>query len=131
MRNINFKMATIDAHNLKLRCSQLLSTDNDQPRNFYGSQICVPTNDSNNTDELAQEQEIDDSQHFSNEHADDDYPPPSNTDRFRANLIEEVRKYQCVWDVKCRAFKNIEFKRRAWLKIAAELRVEGKLFLLI
>ena len=47
-------------------------------------------------------------------------------DQFRGYLIEEVRKYPCVWDTKSRGFKNSVMKRNAWLKIGAELNVGGK-----
>lgn len=51
-------------------------------------------------------------------------------DHFRAYLIEEVRKYPCVWDTKSRGFKNSVMKRNVWLKIGVELNVKGKFFYL-
>ena len=40
-------------------------------------------------------------------------------------LIEEVRKYRCLWDSSCRAFKDIQKKQNAWSLIANSLHING------
>ena len=45
---------------------------------------------------------------------------------FRAMLIEEVRKFLCIWDIKTRGYKNGEMKKVAWATIAKSLEVNGK-----
>lgn len=45
---------------------------------------------------------------------------------YQMSLIEEVRKYPCVWDTRTRAFKNSVMKKEAWNVISASLNVDGK-----
>jgi len=47
-------------------------------------------------------------------------------DVFASNLIEEVRKYPCLWDVKARSFKETPKKKIAWIKVSEALNSDGK-----
>ena len=41
------------------------------------------------------------------------------------DLIEEVRSYECLWNTKCRAFKETPKKAEAWRRISAKLNLGG------
>lgn len=87
---------------------------------FYGSEIYNP--ELTTQDDQQQKTTTQESEH---QEEPGSPPPPQNVDLFRSNLIEEVRKYPCVWDIKSRGFKNHELKKQAWSKIADQLHVEG------
>ena len=44
---------------------------------------------------------------------------------FKVNLVEEVKKYPCLWDVRARSFKETPKKKLAWLKVAQALSNSG------
>ena len=44
-------------------------------------------------------------------------------------LIEEVRKYQCLWNTTCRSFKETPKKAEAWRRVSVAMKMEGKFFL--
>ena len=41
------------------------------------------------------------------------------------SLIEEVRKFRCIWDPSCRAYKETPRKQLAWSEISKKLGKEG------
>lgn len=41
-------------------------------------------------------------------------------------LINEIRTYRCLWDTKCRAYKDIPKKIEAWRIISTKLGKGGK-----
>ena len=43
-------------------------------------------------------------------------------------LIEEVRKYQCIWNTTCRSFKETPKKAEAWRRVSVAMKMEGKFF---
>ena len=43
-------------------------------------------------------------------------------------LIEEVRKYQCIWNTTCRSFKETPKKDEAWRRVSVAMKMEGKFF---
>jgi hypothetical protein len=47
-----------------------------------------------------------------------------------AHLIEEVRRFPCLWDTTTRAYKETPLKVEAWRQISTLLNVDGKLFIL-
>lgn len=47
---------------------------------------------------------------------------------FLVNLIEEVRKYPCIWNVSSKSHKDKPRKMEAWRRISGALCVPGKLF---
>lgn len=49
----------------------------------------------------------------------------SDGDDYLGNLREEVRKYRCLWDTSCRAFKEIQKKKQAWNLIAKKFKFQG------
>ena len=49
-------------------------------------------------------------------------------DVFASNIIEEVKKYPCLWDVKVRSFKETPKKKLAWTKVAEALFSDGMYF---
>ena len=51
--------------------------------------------------------------------------PPDNFDK--AMLLEEVRKYRCLWDVNSESYKIRPVKQNAWLQIASVFKRDGKL----
>lgn len=40
-------------------------------------------------------------------------------------LVEEIRKYSCIWDTKCRAYKDSIKKQKAWSELAILFGKEG------
>ena len=49
-----------------------------------------------------------------------------STKNWEIDLIEEVRSYECLWNTKCRAFKETPKKIEAWRQISAKLNVESR-----
>ena len=41
-------------------------------------------------------------------------------------LIEEVRKFPALYDLRNEKYKNTEYKDRVWKKIAMEFNVKGR-----
>lgn len=41
-------------------------------------------------------------------------------------LIEEVRKYPTLYDLRDKTYKNTDLRERIWRKIADDLEIEGK-----
>ena len=41
-------------------------------------------------------------------------------------LINEVRSFRCLWDTKCRAYKDTPKKTQAWKSITTKLRKPGE-----
>ena len=50
---------------------------------------------------------------------------PTNKN-LEAHLIEEMRKFPCLWDTKIRAYKETPLKVEAWRQKSTLLNVEGK-----
>lgn len=50
--------------------------------------------------------------------------PPDNFDK--GMLLEEVRKYRCLWDVNSESYKIRPVKQNAWLQIASVFFRDGK-----
>lgn len=44
-------------------------------------------------------------------------------------LIEAVRKFECHWKVRSRAYKDLRAKDNAWKAVATEISCESKLVL--
>ena len=44
---------------------------------------------------------------------------------FLMNLIQEVRKYLCVWDISMKSYKNKPKMMEAWRRISTSLKVPG------
>ena len=50
----------------------------------------------------------------------------SNENELQAILIEEVRKYPCIWDITSKAHKEKPKKVEAWRRISASMQQPGK-----
>ena len=44
---------------------------------------------------------------------------------WEADLIEEVRSYECLWNTCCRGYKETPKKAEAWRQISAKINIEG------
>ena len=44
-------------------------------------------------------------------------------------LIEDVRKYQGLWNTTARSFKETPKKAEAWRRVLAAMKMEGKYFI--
>ena len=42
--------------------------------------------------------------------------------------IEEVRKYQCIWNTTSRSFKETPKNAEAWRRVSVAMKMEGKFF---
>ena len=42
-------------------------------------------------------------------------------------LIEEVRKFPCLWDVSTKAYRDIKAKENAWKVVANEVNVASSI----
>ena len=49
---------------------------------------------------------------------------------WQGELIEEIRKYPCIWNTKCKAHKDKFKKAEAWRRIAFVFNRDGKIFIL-
>lgn len=45
----------------------------------------------------------------------------------QGNLIEEVHRYECIWNTLSSSFKDQGKKKEAWRRISASLRIEGEI----
>ena len=41
-------------------------------------------------------------------------------------LVEEIRKYECIWNTRCRGYKDSTKKNNAWSELASLFGKEGK-----
>ena len=67
---------------------------------------------------------------FSEQQFDDDTQNEDNINFICENelsvpLIEEVRKYPCIWDISCKSHKDKFKKMEAWRRVLAALRHPG------
>ena len=46
-------------------------------------------------------------------------------------FVEEIRKYRCIWDTKCRCFKDGTKKQNAWSQLCGLINKEGTLIFII
>ena len=46
--------------------------------------------------------------------------------RMSHSIIEQVRMYPCIWDVRCRSYKETPVKTQAWAKISSSLNKSRK-----
>ena len=46
-------------------------------------------------------------------------------------FVEEIRKYPCIWDTKCRSYKGGTKKQNAWSQFFQLFNKEGRLLLKI
>ena len=46
--------------------------------------------------------------------------------RVSHSIIEQVRMYPCLWDVRCRSYKETPVKTQAWAKISSSLNISRK-----
>ena len=44
---------------------------------------------------------------------------------WEADLIEEVRSYECLWNTCCRGYKETPKKNEAWRQISGKINIEG------
>ena len=46
-------------------------------------------------------------------------------------FVEEIRKYPCIWDTKCRGYKDGTKKQNAWSQLCRLFNKEGRLIFII
>ena len=46
-------------------------------------------------------------------------------------FVEEIRKYPCIWDTKCRGYKDGTKKQNAWSQLCRLFNQEGRLIFII
>ena len=111
-----FKMASEEIGNELLQ--RLLNESNIAHRfNIYGSQIYQQ---GGQEEEVEAPQDMSSSQIitqvYDDEQSSTEYSA-TESNSYRTFLIEEVKKFPCVWDTRVRSFKNGEMKKQAWIKI--------------
>ena len=58
---------------------------------------------------------------------DNSYPPTSQSqEEFEEMLVEEVQKYNCLWNTKSSSFKDNQKKCQAWQNISNKLGEDGE-----
>lgn len=130
------------ADNTELMLTKLLSFQRSNPHvNYYGSQIFTGSEESTYildqdimqkttaNEDVSKEQQLlsqtSDNTIDNFGHNEESEYSLQSQNHFSSNLIDEVRNYPCLWDLKSKGFKNSVMKKQAWLKISEQLHVQG------